>query len=169
MSNNRNGYLVDKKRISQLADDLLIRYQDMQDERSQLHQWEWENDFDFTILGLIELCDSDVGGYASQIATKGSVINPKGALKVLSEIGLFNDPDFVAWYFSADKVRITENSYPKVKMYANLLDYLRMLVMDYVADYQLGVESAGDEMASSLSSFSIPSEEQVDALQAVPA
>ena len=149
-----------KKRISQLADDLLIRYRDMEDERSQLHQWEWENDFDFTILGLIELCDSDVGGYASQIATKGSVINPKGALKVLSEIALFNDPDFVAWYFSA------ENSYPKVRMYTNLLDYLRMLVMDYLAHYQRGVETAADEMASS---FSIPSEEQVHALQAVTA
>jgi len=37
MSDNRNGYLVDnKKRISQLADGLLIRYRDMQDERSQL-------------------------------------------------------------------------------------------------------------------------------------
>ena len=140
MSNNKNDYLVDKKRISQLADDLLIRYRDMQDERSQLHQWEWENDFDFTILGLIELCDSDVGGYASQIATKGSVINPKGALKVLSEICLFNDPDFVTWYFSA------ENSYAKVRMYANLLDYLRMLVMDYLAHYQRGVERAADEI-----------------------
>ena len=66
----------------------------------------------------------------------------------------------ILWYFSA------ENSYPKVRMYANLLDYLRMLVMDYLAHYQRGVETAADEMASS---FSIPSEEQVHALQAVTA
>ena len=51
-------------------------------------------------------------------------------------------------------------------MYANLLDYLRMLVMDYLTDYQRDVKAAADEMQSS---FSIAHESQVDALQPVAA
>jgi len=166
MNEKGNGDVVERKRIAQLADELLFRYQNMLDERSQLHEWEWENDFDFTILGLIELYDSYVGGYASQIATTGTVIDPRGALKVLSESCLFDDKDFVAWYFLADRVRIAENTYPKVRMYANLLDYLRMLVIDYITHYQRGSAVEADEMDSS---FFIPSEEQVEALQPVAA
>ncbi len=158
MNKKINDYIIEKKRIAQLADDLLIRYQNMRDERSQLHEWEWENEADFTILGLIELYDSDIGGYASQIATEGKVVNPIGAVNVLSERCLFNDDDFTTWYFS------DENIYPKIKMYANLLDYLRMLALDYITRYLSDAEVSSPEADSA---FSTPLVEQEEKLQAV--
>jgi hypothetical protein len=121
--------LLERKRIQELADELIVQYQEMKDERSQIHSWEWENDFYFTILGLMELYHTYVGGYASQITTKGTVINPTGALKVLSESRLFDEAYFAQWYFSP------HNQHLKVKKYANLLDYLRILVMDYISHH----------------------------------
>lgn len=161
MNNTYKSYLVEKKRIVQLAEQVSRQYQEMADEREKIHEWEWENDFDFTILGLIELYSSYVGGYASQIAMRGTVRNPTEAISYLQEKRFFDESYLVEWYFAPD------NHYFKVKEYIEDVDYLRLLVIQYLRlslDGMLSAKGAADAMDST---FSIPSDEQVETLQAV--
>jgi hypothetical protein len=150
--------IVDRQRIAVLDEQLITEYQQMRDERAQIHEWEWDNDFDFTILGLMELYSSYVEGYASQIATQGCVINPRGALKVLSESRLFDKQYFADWYFSADK------KYVKVKKYIEGLDYLRMLAHEYISLYQ----NEASPLTDSVPMTQIHPRQQVDLLDIVP-
>ena len=85
--------------IAQLAKQINTAYRDMKEERRKINTWEWQNDFDFTILGVIELYTSDICGYASQIAYKGRVQNPREAEGHLRKIQFFSKPYFVKWYF----------------------------------------------------------------------
>ena len=109
-----------------MAEQVIAEYKDSALERAEIDEWEWENDFDFTILGLMEVYSSYVGGYASQIATEGKVLEPRNAIKLLEKKRLFDESYFVDWSFSGGQ------KYVKVKKYANNLDYLRMLVIDYI-------------------------------------
>lgn len=116
--------------IAQLAKQINTAYQDMQEERRKINAWEWQNNLDFTILGVIELYTSDICGYASQIAYKGRVQNPREAEGHLRKIQFFSKPYFVKWYFDPN------NKYLKVKEYVNTLNYLRLSALEYVSLYQ---------------------------------
>lgn len=150
--------IVDRQRIAELDQQLITEYQQMRDERAQIHEWEWDNDFDFTILGLMDLYSSYVEGYASQIATQGAVIDPRGALKVLSESRLFDKQYFTDWYFSSD------NRYVKVKKYIEGLDYLRMLAHEYISLYQ----NEGTPLTNSVPTTQIHTRQQVELLDIAP-
>jgi hypothetical protein len=126
MNLNPKERLAERKRITRLAEQLIRQYKETKDERSQIHAWEWENDFDFTILGLMDLYSSYVGGYASQIATRGTVQKGVEAIELLQEKRFFDEPYFVDWYFSPD------NTYVKVKEYVEDVDHLRLLVIQDV-------------------------------------
>lgn len=128
--NNDNYFLIKKNRLENMAKQVIAEYKEMQDELSQLDEWEWENDFDFTIVGLMEVFSSYVGGYASQIATRGTVLEPEHALQFLESKYLFDQPYFVDWYFSPD------NTYLKIKQYVNHLDHLRLMLIEYITRYQ---------------------------------
>lgn len=170
MNKKYKSYLVERKRITNLAEQVSRQYQEMADERGQIHEWEWEGDFDFTILGLIELYSSYVGGYASQIARRGTVRNPVEAIDFLQEKSFFDEDYLVDWYFAPD------NHYFKVKEYVEEVDYLRLLVIQYLrrplndtskaTNVDVIAKSSTDEMDST---FSIPSNQQVEALQPVTA
>ena len=130
MNRNTKEHLAERTRITKLADRLISQYKEMKDERAQIHSWEWENDFDFSILGLMDLYSSYVGGYASPIATRGTVKKPAEALKLLQEKRFFYQPYFVDWYFSPD------NNYIKVQEYVEDVEYLRLLIIQYIKLYQ---------------------------------
>lgn len=118
--------------IAQLADNINPVYQETWEERDQINDWEWENDFDFSILGLIDINTTYIAGYASQIATHGKVQNPQEATNELREIQFFDEPYFVNWYFLPD------NPYGKVKSYVEFLDHLRLSALEYITLYQKG-------------------------------
>ena len=118
-----------QKSISQMAKNINAAYQETKEERIKINAWEWENNFDFTILGLIELYTSYVCGYASQIAIKGHVQDTQEAITHLQKIQFFDKPYFVNWFFSED------NEYVKVKEYVNKLNYLRLSALEYIAFY----------------------------------
>ncbi len=128
--NNDNYFLIKKNRLENMAKQVIAEYKEMEDELSRLDEWEWENDFDFTIVGLMEVFSSYVGGYASQIATRGTVLEPEHALKLLESKYLFDQPYFVEWYFSSD------NTYLKIKQYVDHLDHLRLMLIEYITRYQ---------------------------------
>lgn len=124
--------------IAQLAKQINTAYRDMKEERRKINTWEWQNDFDFTILGVIELYTSDICGYASQIAYKGRVQNPREAEGHLRKIQFFSKPYFVKWYFDPN------NEYVKVKEYVNTLNHLRLSALEYVSFYQNDSEAELD-------------------------
>jgi len=130
------GRQVEQKRMAHLAEQVIAEYKDSALERAEIDEWEWENEFDFTILGLMEIYSSYVGGYASQIATEGRVLEPQNAIKLLEKKRLFDESYFVEWYFSSGQ------KYVKVKKYANNFYYLRMLIIDYIQRYQNDINSA---------------------------
>lgn len=136
MMNDDNYFLIKKNRLENMAEQVITEYKEMQDELSQLDEWEWENDFDFTIVGLMEVFSSYVGGYASQIATRGTVLEPEHALQLLESKYLFDQPYFVDWYFSPD------NTYLKIKQYVNHLDHLRLMLIEYITRYQSRASSS---------------------------
>ena len=127
---------IKRKRIINLSGQVLVEYQQMGEEIAQLDEWEWENDFDFTILGLMEVFSSHVGGYASQIAKRGTVGEPEHAVKFLENKYLFDQPYFVDWYFSPD------NHYVKIKEYINQLDHLRLMLIEYITHYQTSLSTS---------------------------
>jgi hypothetical protein len=177
MNLKSSQFIVEKERITNMAEKVLAEYKGMRDERSQIDDWEWENDFYFTILGAMEIFSSYVGGYASQIATRGSVREPKNAVKLLETSRLFDQSYFVKWYFAPD------NKYVKVKQYVDDLDYLRLLIIEYISHHQNGGPSithsatllqrngnqntdssvVSEEIAHSLSIFSVPDGAKVPA------
>lgn len=123
----------ERRHIAELAEKINPTYQETWAERDQINEWEWENDLDFSILGLIDVNTTYIAGYASQIATNGKVRNPEEAMNELQTIQFFDEPYFANWYFSAD------NQYLKVKSYVELLDYLRLSALQYISLHQNAV------------------------------
>lgn len=121
-----------QKSISNMSKNINTAYQETKEERIKINAWEWENNFDFTILGLIDLYTSYVCGYASQIAVKGNVRDAQEAVNHLQEIQFFNKPYFVNWFFAED------NEYVKVKEYVDKLNYLRLSALEYITLYNNG-------------------------------
>jgi hypothetical protein len=89
---------AERSRIAKLSEKLISQYKETKDERSQIHSWEWDNDFDLTILGLMDIYSSYSGGYASQIATRGTVQYPLLARELLQEKRFFDEPSGLKWF-----------------------------------------------------------------------
>ena len=119
---------VSRQYMSQLLESLLINYQNTTEERHSISIWE-ENK-EYTILGVIELLTDTIRGYASQITTNGFIEKTDEALERLTTIRFLSIPYCVDWYFSA------EHQHSELKAYVEQLDYLRLLILEYVRIYQ---------------------------------
>ncbi len=127
-----------RKLIAQISRSLIPAYWATEDERSKLSDLEWDSDTD--ISGDIELFSSNVGGYASQIEHAGYLSNldlatGDGYLN-LWRLQIFGERDFDNWFFSSP------NDFPKLKAYVQKLDYLRLLLINYVETYLLPEQQA---------------------------
>jgi hypothetical protein len=118
--------------ITQLAEQLNFAYRETIPERKEINEWEWDNELDFSILGVIDLYTSYIDGYASQITTKGRVKEAQKAANHLQTIQFFDEAYFADWYFSPD------NQYVKVKAYVEFLNHLRLCLLEYVTHHQNG-------------------------------
>lgn len=123
--------------ISRLAEQINCAYQETVAERKEINEWEWDNDLDFSILGVIDWYTTQLSGIGSQIADDGRVRH--SALNDLRQIQFFDKPYFTDWYFSPD------NKYHKVKTYVEFLDHLRLAALEYVTHHQNGASSSTDE------------------------
>ncbi|MEM8535963.1 MAG: hypothetical protein AAGF95_34370 [Chloroflexota bacterium] len=129
MINNTDRAQLDRQYITYLSDQINPKYQQIAPERARLHQEEWDQDVDDTVLGVVESCTDDVAGMASQIAYKGYVNEPE---QMLADMGyrFFDFRHCVAWYLSPD------NDFPGLKGYIQHIDYLRLLVQEYIQTHQ---------------------------------
>lgn len=100
----------------------------IQTDRQEQHQLaQWEEDQEFSILGTIELYTTEIRGYAYQILTGNQPDSSQDIQMHLRRLKLLEVSYIADWYFSA------ENSYPTLKRVVENLDYLRLLLLEYLA------------------------------------
>lgn len=125
--------------LSRLYTQTINDYEAMANERARLHREEWDAHADESIQFEIEIFANDIRDYMSRIVgTPGLEItgrhfveDPEKAMQHLQDMRIFNTEHFADWFFSS------ETDYPRLKRYVQLLDYARLLVIEYIGLYQL--------------------------------
>lgn len=123
----------ERNRIAELLNLLLEqeKFTNMKGERSKLWESE-ERTQHYTVLDRLDILSADVIGYVSQITTKGYTRQePQEVISHLHRLSIFNVECIIKWYPTA------EQEYPNIKQYFELLDYIRLLTLDYVQRYRL--------------------------------
>ncbi|RUT04462.1 hypothetical protein DSM106972_046900 [Dulcicalothrix desertica PCC 7102] len=114
-----------KEHIRLLSRQLDEMYKDMKAERREIALWEEEQEF--SILGVMELFSTDIQGYAEQaiLNTSDVSLNSKN-VNHLRQLNVFNIDYFTKWYFQNLEM------YPQTQKYVEQLDHLRLLLIDYL-------------------------------------
>ena len=121
--------LTAKAYLKQVLNQLLIDYQNNQPERAKMA--EWEESQEFSILGIIEFLTDDIRGYAFQVITNNFSAKAQDLLNELNKLKILEIPKFSEWYFSS------EFDYPQLKHYVEKLNYLRLLIIEYIRDLKM--------------------------------
>lgn len=108
-----------------LSSQLDRLYREMKPERKAIGQW--EEDQEFSILGILEVFASDIQGYIEQLETPTLTTSPSATLTHLRQLNVFDIDYFTAWYF--DHL----DTYPIVKQYIEHLDHLRLLLIEHLS------------------------------------
>ncbi|MDF2387485.1 hypothetical protein JMG10_38920 [Nostoc ellipsosporum NOK] len=122
---NQNPELT-KNHIIQLLGQLTIDYQNSKSERQAIAHEFSTCETEFTMIEEIELLTTEIRGYASQIKVRGYIENPQQAIENLQNKQLFNIPIIAQLYFD------NSHQYEKIKYYLRMLDYLRLLIIEYL-------------------------------------
>ena len=112
--------------IEKILNQLLKDYQNTKLERERIAIWEETQEF--SILGTIEVLTDDIRGYSFQIINNNSSAKAQEILNELNKLKIFEIPAFLEWYFTP------EFDYPQMKHYAETLNYLRLLIIEYLRD-----------------------------------
>ncbi len=114
-----------KEYIDRVAKQLLTNYQHTKEERHKIALWEESQEF--SILGVIEIFTTDIRGYAAQVIANDNLENTQEIAENLQKLKIFDLSYFTEWYFSLD------SDYPQIKRYAETLNYLRLLIIEYIS------------------------------------
>lgn len=126
MTQTQNQLVSQQSYIAQLLEQLTVNYQNTKLERKQIAQNFPNSEAEFTPLEEIELLTVSIRGYASQIAASGSLRNDRQAIAELQKLSVFNNHLIIQLY---SEVR---SHYPQMQTYICMLDYLRLLVLEYL-------------------------------------
>jgi hypothetical protein len=115
-----------KRFISDLFAQMTTDYQQTRSERKEVAAAFPPSDETFSVIEELELLTTDLRGYASQLQVRDWIENPAAAIDRLQTMRLFSIPSIAQFYF--------ENSrdYPKLKEYVRQLDYIRLLLLEYL-------------------------------------
>ncbi len=117
-----------KNYIGKVLKYLLSDYKNTSEERRIIGLWEESKNF--SILGEIEIFTTDIEGCASQVISNDDLENSQDIIEKLTKINIFDISYFADWYFSE------ESQFPQIKLYIEKLNYLRLLVIEYISLYQ---------------------------------
>ncbi|MEH2325300.1 MAG: hypothetical protein V7K32_17410 [Nostoc sp.] len=121
-----NEQELTKKNIVQLLGQLTNVYQATRTERQEIAiQFPPENE-EFSLLEELELLTVNLRGYASQFQSTGRIVNKDHAIEQLQAMRVLNLPQIASFYFGSN------NSYEQIKSYIRTLDYLRLLLLEYL-------------------------------------
>ncbi len=130
MTQTQNELTSQRNYIAQLLEQLTVNYQNTKLERKQIAQNLPQSEAEFTPLEEIELLTVSIRGYASQIAASGTLRNDRQAIAELQKLSVFNNYLIVQLYSEARSL------YPQMQSYICMLDYLRLLVLEYLQNQQ---------------------------------
>ncbi len=111
--------------ITHCLDRLTQLYQETKAERTQAAA-DPAPEAGFSILEELEMLTVSISGYATQIQTTGKVKNTEKAIGDLRQFNVFENSVVSQFYQQAG------NDYPKLQAYIQLLDYLRLLSLEYL-------------------------------------
>ncbi|MGK7876722.1 MAG: hypothetical protein AB4426_26545 [Xenococcaceae cyanobacterium] len=114
------------KYIIHLLDLLNTQYQTAKEDRKLITANFPSSEEEFTILEEIELLTVDIRGYGSQIKARGWIENEQKAIERLQAMRVFAVPAINKFYFE------TDGKYWQMKAYIRMLDYLRLLILEYL-------------------------------------
>lgn len=123
--NNQKSEIL-RNYIIHLLSLLTVDYQNTKQERKEVAAKFPANEEEFSIQEEIELLTSDLRGYASQIQGRGWIEMEQQAIARLLTMGVFNSPVLAHFYWE------TNGEYPLLKDYLQKLDYLRLLILEYL-------------------------------------
>ncbi|MBD1810104.1 hypothetical protein H6F98_32345 [Microcoleus sp. FACHB-SPT15] len=124
---------VTRNYINHLLKQLTFDYQNTKQERKEIAFLSPASGEEFTVLEEIELLTSDIRGYASQIQARGWIENEQEAIERLQTMRVFDVPAIARVYFA------TDGDYQHMKAYIRMLDYLRLLILEYLPSAQSAV------------------------------
>ena len=112
--------------VTHFAHQLTMLYQDAKLERLQAAIDYPGSDDNFSILEELEMLTIGISGYATQIKSTGTVKNTVKAIVDLQKFNVFENAVVSQFYQNAG------SDYPKLQAYIQLLDYLRLLSLEYL-------------------------------------
>ncbi|MFB2894880.1 hypothetical protein ACE1CI_18385 [Aerosakkonemataceae cyanobacterium BLCC-F50] len=123
--NTKNSEIT-KHYIIDLLDQLKVEYQNTKEERQEIAKLLPISEEEFTVLEELELLTVNIRGYASQIKAQGRIKNEPEAIEQLKAMRVFDVGAIAKFYLT------TNEEYKKTKAYIRMLDYLRLLILEYL-------------------------------------
>jgi len=126
MAQVQNKLAIQQDIIVQLLAQLNVEYQKTKSERKEIaHSYVFSEE-EFSVLEEIELVTVSIRGYASQIERRAGVENREQAIADLHQLRVF-DRSAIAQFYAE-----TRSGYLQMRAYIRMLDYLRLLVLEYL-------------------------------------
>ncbi len=126
MAINLNSLELQKKHIAQVLAQLATDYQQAKAEKLALASQPFNEDTEFSLLEELELLTVSIRGFGCQFITATGVGNQSDAVRQLKQMRVFDVPSIAKFYFDAS----VESEY--LRLYVSLLDYLRLLILEYL-------------------------------------
>jgi hypothetical protein len=126
MTQVQNKLAIQQDIIVQLLAQLTVDYQNTKSERKEIAQNYLGSEEEFSFLEEIELVTVSIRGYASQIETSAGVEHREEAIADLHQLRVF-DRSAIAQFYDE-----TRSGYLQMRSYIRMLDYLRLLVLEYL-------------------------------------
>jgi len=117
-----------KTHIVHLLDEIKLAYQNTQRERKEIVDNFRPSNEEFSLLEEIELLTVTLRGYGNQIQAQGWILNETNAIEKLREMRIFRIPVIAHFYFGSN------GKYEQIKGYVRILNYLRLLMLEYLQD-----------------------------------
>jgi hypothetical protein len=117
---------ISRNYITHLLGQLTVTYKNIKGEQKEIASLSLASKEEFTVLEEIELLTADIRGYASQIQARGWIENEQETMEQLQKMRVFDVPAIAQFYFA------TEGDYRQMKAYIRMLDYLRLLILEYL-------------------------------------
>jgi hypothetical protein len=115
-----------QEQLTHFSRQLTQLYQDAKSERLQVTASYPASAESFSILEELELLTVSICGYTTQIQSPQKISNPEKVVADLRGFNVFENPVVVQFYQAAS------HDYPKLQAYIQLLDYLRLLALEYL-------------------------------------
>jgi len=117
---------IQRESIVELLNQLTDDYVTLEAEMKKIFEQSSDSEDEFTFLEEFELLIVSVSGYAKQIQATGNVKQLDSATVHLQQLQVFANLTIAQFHME------TRGQYPKVQNYLQMLDYLRLLILEYL-------------------------------------